>query len=330
MKYLIKRFWYILLMALVINIPLVVLGTVRTDKNVMLKGDTTLVKDFVEIENANLASGTFSTIYVISFDHSTLLQNIMLKNDITSEVSNISEGYLHLSDFELGQMGQIQHQSSIMYSIILAYNEAQKIDNSINIDYQFANIKVSYYTKDSSFRIGDEIVGMNGIMAENNFEQFREEFNNRENGDIYNVIRNGKAIEIENNENELFGGYQFYTINLENTTPKFSIKNSNVGGPSGGLLQTLALYNSLIKDDITKGYDIAGTGTISYDGTVGEIGGIKQKIYTAFDDNMDIFLCPEENYEEALEAYNTLKNKEKMRLYKVSTFSEALEVLKNA
>ena len=85
----------------------------------------------------------------------------------------------------------------------------------------------------------------------------------------------------------------------------------------------------MIEEDITRGRKIAGTGTIETDGTVGPIGGIQQKIYTAFDDDIEIFLCPEENYEDALIAYNSLRNKERMKLYKVSTFAEALEVLRS-
>ena len=91
----------------------------------------------------------------------------------------------------------------------------------------------------------------------------------------------------------------------------------------------MALYNSLIEKDITNGFRIAGTGTIEPDGTVGMIGGIQQKIYTAYDDKMEIFLCPKDNYEEALIAYNKLPHKERMSLYSVETFEEALEILSN-
>ena len=40
---------------------------------------------------------------------------------------------------------------------------------------------------------------------------------------------------------------------------------------------SLEIYNQLVAEDVTKGYSIAGTGTISPDGTVGPIGGIEQK-----------------------------------------------------
>ena len=83
----------------------------------------------------------------------------------------------------------------------------------------------------------------------------------------------------------------------------------------------------MIEEDITRGLKIAGTGTISIDGTVGAIGGIREKIPTAMDDNIDVFFCVEANYEDALEAYNSLPCKEKMKLIKISTFYDALEYL---
>ena len=42
------------------------------------------------------------------------------------------------------------------------------------------------------------------------------------------------------------------------------------------------------------------------DGSVGRIGGVKQKIFTA-NKRVDIFFVPEGDYEEALEAYNKIK-----------------------
>ncbi|MDE7384879.1 MAG: hypothetical protein K2M84_03870 [Anaeroplasmataceae bacterium] len=330
MKYFIKKFWIIILIAFCINIPLLVLGATRTNKSVTLKGDTTIVEDFVEIENPYQATGSLSTIYVISFDHSTILQNLMVSASSTSELSELPSHYLHFTDSELSQMGKIQHESSIMYSLILSYKTASKVDENIHLDYEYDAYVIAYYDKTSEFRIGDRIIGVNGVYANDGFDAFAEEFNNAKEGTIYQVKRGNEELEIPyTKENMRVAGYSYYTLNSKTASPQYKIKSSNVGGPSGGLLQTLALYNSLIEEDITRGYRIAGTGTIEPDGTVGMIGGIQQKIYTAYDDQMEIFLCPEGNYEEALIAYNRLPHKERMKLYSVSTFEDALEKLKN-
>lgn len=332
MKYFIKKFFLVIVVALIINVPLIICGTLRTNKTVILKGDTTIVDNFVEIDNSYKSNGSLSTIYVISLDHSTVLQNFILKSSKTSNIDDMSNNYLHFSDEELNKMGRIQHESSIMYSLILAYNKAKNIDPSINLNYTFDSVVIAYYGPNSLFRIGDKIIGVNDVSVNDGFDKFKNEFNEtQKDGTIYHILRDNKEMDIPySKENFEISIYTYYNLDDNNCFPKYKILPTSVGGPSGGLLQTLALYNSLIEEDITKGYKIAGTGTINNNGDVGIIGGIKQKIYTAYDDNIDIFLCPDGNYEEALIAYNNLPKNNKMRLYKVSTFDEALEVLKNA
>ena len=84
------------------------------------------------------------------------------------------------------------------------------------------------------------------------------------------------------------GGTPILGIQIEtagfNYTPPFPVSietNKISGGPSAGLIFTLSVYNSLISQDMTGGRRIAGTGTINLDGSVGPIGGVKQKIFSA-------------------------------------------------
>ena len=44
--------------------------------------------------------------------------------------------------------------------------------------------------------------------------------------------------------------------------PKVKVKTDEIGGPSAGLMFSLEIYNQFTKEDLTKGYQIAGTGTI--------------------------------------------------------------------
>ena len=98
-------------------------------------------------------------------------------------------------------------------------------------------------------------------------------------------------------------------------------------GPSGGLLLSLAIYDALVPEDITKGNKIVGTGTIGLDGSVGEIGGVKYKLAGAVKDKADIFIVPKINYDEALKYAK--EKKYDIIIKGVSNFAEALEVLKN-
>jgi PDZ domain-containing protein len=95
-----------------------------------------------------------------------------------------------------------------------------------------------------------------------------------------------------------------------------------VGGPSAGLMFTLAVYNALTPQDLTGGRKIAGTGTISLDGTVGPIGGVEQKVAAAEAAGAEYFLSPVENYENARAVAQRIK------VVKIATVDQAVEFLR--
>ena len=330
----IKKYWPLLAFSLLINIPIVIMGTIRTNKDITLKGDTQNINDMIKVDTEYEEKGSFSSIYVIDFEHSTILQNLICSNIKTADVSDLNENYNNLSDIERFKVGQIQKESSIAKSIILVYSELMKYEvPDINIEYKYKGIEVTYYSKKSSLRIGDRIIKINDISIDegrNNFQDALHNYLFDDKLDSYTILRDNKEIIFteEDIDYNNFYAYDMYDINYETISPKISIKSNLVGGPSGGLMQALSIFNKLYKEyDLTKGYKVSGTGTIDLEGNVGKIGGIKQKIYTAFEDNVDIFFCPKDNYEDALEAYNTLKNKEKMALVPVSHYSDAIYLL---
>lgn len=69
----------------------------------------------------------------------------------------------------------------------------------------------------------------------------------------------------------------------------------NIGGPSAGLMMSLAIFDTLTPGSLTDGADVAGTGTITPAGEVGPIGGIQQKIAAARDAGVDLFFVPADN-----------------------------------
>jgi PDZ domain-containing protein len=80
-----------------------------------------------------------------------------------------------------------------------------------------------------------------------------------------------------------------------------------IGGPSAGLMFTLAVYDLLTPTDLTRGWVVAGTGTIDLNGNVGPIGGIQQKVVAAERAGAKYFLAPAENYQDALKAAKNIK-----------------------
>jgi PDZ domain-containing protein len=94
---------------------------------------------------------------------------------------------------------------------------------------------------------------------------------------------------------------------LDNNPPivefpvEVNIDSANIGGPSAGLMFTLQIIDQLTEEPLTAGLRVAGTGTISADGTVGPIGGVQQKVYAAIDAGADVVLVPALNYDDAVE-----------------------------
>ena len=130
-------------------------------------------------------------------------------------------------------------------------------------------------------------------------------------------------IEHVEYEGEPMVGFLATTVNERFDFPfEIDIKTGNVGGPSAGLMMALNVYNNLIPEDITNSKIIAGTGTIEIDGSVGPVGGIKQKIIAAKRAGAELILVPVANFEEAKQ-FET----DKTAIVAVDSFDEALAVI---
>ena len=151
-------------------------------------------------------------------------------------------------------------------------------------------------------------------------------------GDIVNIglIRNEQELTIETKliehveyENEPMVGFLASTPNQQFIFPfEVDIKTGNVGGPSAGMMMALNVYNLLTEDDITNGKKIAGTGTIEIDGSIGPVGGVKQKVIAAKRANAGLILVPNANYEEA-----SVFADDNTQIVAVDSFDNALNVI---
>lgn len=95
-----------------------------------------------------------------------------------------------------------------------------------------------------------------------------------------------------------------------------------VGGPSAGLILAVAIVDKLSPGEETGGATIAGSGTITADGEVGPIGGIRHKIVAARAAGATEFLVPAANCAEAVQ-----DPPDGIRLIEVSTLEGALGAL---
>ncbi|MFM6978171.1 MAG: PDZ domain-containing protein [Micrococcales bacterium] len=136
------------------------------------------------------------------------------------------------------------------------------------------------------------------------------------------VSRQGKLLnfEISPTKNDA-GDYMLgVAVGFKFDFPiKVDLKLSDVGGPSGGMIFALGIYDSLTKGALTGGSHIAGTGTIDTNGVVGPIGGIRQKLYAAQRAGAKYFLAPAENCGEVNGHIPA-----GLQVFRVKTFDDAL------
>ncbi|MFJ6079559.1 PDZ domain-containing protein [Pseudarthrobacter sp. NPDC092419] len=117
------------------------------------------------------------------------------------------------------------------------------------------------------------------------------------------VDRDGKPVTVRITPQEVEGRHilgvmlkYLFTFPLDVT-----ISLEKVGGPSAGLMFSLGIIDTITPGDLTGGRHIAGTGTISPDGQVGPIGGIRQKMQGAREAGATLFLAPAENCGEVVD-----------------------------
>lgn len=282
----------------------------------------------IEIDKDYVQDGSFSMTYVsalkgilpfMALSYVIPDWDVIPLKEITNEKdydSVIEEGKVYLNE-------------GIDNAIIAAFKEANyglTITKTINTVVLISNEAKTDIVE------GDILISVDDIEI-SNLDELKNYVNTLKENDkaIVKVVNNNKEYEryayvYKADDETLKIGVALKTAyEYETEIPvKIKMKN-NESGSSGGLMMSLQIYNALTKEDITKGLKIAGTGSITSDGNVLEIGGVKYKVLGASKKKADIFFCPEENYDEAMK----IKKKRKLdiEIVKVSTLKEAIEYL---
>ncbi len=282
----------------------------------------------VEVSSGYETDGTLGMAYVTVMRGNIpfLLASYLIPNwDIYSddEVLNTDESWE-----ETIKSDQILMQQSIDNAVIASYNLAGK---DLKITKENANVTYISPSAQSDIMLFDVILEADGQKI-SSLEDLRKITNSHNIGDelTFKVLRDEKELTCHAKVIDEDGpkiGVAITSTYEYDESPKANIKvTKSESGPSGGLMMSLAIYNALTSDDITKGRKIIGTGTISSDGVVGEIGGVKYKLLGAASKKCDIFLVPKENLEEALKVKED--NSLNIEVYGVGSLKEAIEVLK--
>jgi len=273
-------------------------------------------KGSLSMTYVSVVRGTFPFLLV-----SLLNQNwdIVPTEDITYEDADLDETL---------EIDRIYMKEAISNAEYVAYEHA-----GINYVEKDKRSVVTYVDKEAKtkLRYGDEILSIDGYeyTTLNEFQNY------------VGAKKVGDEVRIEYKRDEKIGtdvvtlidvngkpkvGLSLATISDFETDFDIDVKTkTSESGPSGGFITALAIYNRITERDITKGKVIMGTGTIDRYGTVGEIGGVKYKLLGAVRKGAEVFICPLENYEDALKVKK--ENDLNIVLISAKTFDEAIQKL---
>lgn len=315
---------------IIFYIVFILLFTVSFDYEIYTPGGLSNLDDRIIMDDEYPSKGTFNLTYVNA--KKGTLPMILLSYIIPSwDLVSIDDSRIENEDYdEILKRGKIDLTSVNSNAIVVAFNEA-------NLDYKIdKNDLTVYYVFDSShtnLKVGDIITKVDNVSV-NNTDEFRNIINTKKSGDTveFTIIRNNKTMkktgEIYESDGSLLVGIYLTNVMEVSTDKNIKFKYSgNESGSSGGLMSALEIYNNITKDDITKGLTIAGTGTISSTGEVGEIAGVKYKLAGAVKNKADVFIAPTNNYKEALSEKE--KNNYDIKIIEAKTFKQVLESLED-
>lgn len=294
-------------------------------------GGIIAVDERIEIEEKNEASGSFNLAYVSEIKATIPTLTYALINKDWKIIKKEEVVYANETMEDANYRNHLLLKEANNNAIIVAYKKANK---EIIISNEHLYVIYIDESAQTNLKIGDEILSVEGARI-NTKEQLDEiMIKQKSNTDIkLKVKRDNHEVDCSGYIQKLNGkniiGVALSKTSDISTDPKIDLEfKSSESGPSGGLILALAIYNSLIDEDITNGKKIVGTGTINLDGSVGPIGGVEYKIKGAVKEHADVFLVPAgTNYDEASEVIKN--NNYNINLVAVTSFEDALDKLKN-
>lgn len=196
-----------------------------------------------------------------------------------------------------------------------------KIPRHVYVNQVMKNMPAS-----GKFIAGDYVQSLNGhVPADNNeLRALIKKYGDKPEDIV--VLRKGKLVHLSVQPKKtsdgkillgIFVGDKYdFPINVK-------LQLSDIGGPSGGMMFALGIYDTLTPGALTGGANIAGTGTIDSAGAIGPIGGIRHKLFGAKHAGAKYFLAPADNCDEVVGHVP-----DGIKLFKVSTFNQALTIVK--
>ncbi|WP_281862919.1 SepM family pheromone-processing serine protease [Planomicrobium okeanokoites] len=327
---------YLILMAVVVFISFY-----RMDSYITRPGSAYELSPLVEVQNGDEDDeGSFSLMTVSMLNATPALYVYAMFQDGYKVLQPEQVRSPHETEEEYN-VRQLKLMSDSQVNALKAAFETADMPFEVETAGVFVLNVLEGGAADDILKAGDRVLSIDGNEFDNQ-QDFIDYLAEKQVGDAVELV-------IERNERELVEtvtleplptdderaglGISFVEDKTITTDPEVSIDSEEIGGPSAGLMFTLEIINQLLEEDITKGYDVAGTGTMESEGEVGRIGGIDQKVMAADSDDMEIFFAPddevsadnESNYDVAVETAEKIGTD--MEIVPVKTLQDALDYL---
>lgn len=314
---------FMLLLLIILNYPL--------NYYITVGGGISDVSSRIKVEDKYKSKGTFNISYVTQLTGNVFTYGLSFIMPNWERESADNYKYTEeesIKDIEFRNELDLKtaNGTATYWAYTLANKKLKETSSKIYV------IMVDNKQYKTNLKVQDEILSVDDKTF-SNITEYKEYIQTKNKGDTVKVkiIRNKKETEVDCNVYETKGvkliGVILQVVKEYETDPKVNITfNKSESGPSGGLITTLEIYNQLTKKDLTKGMEIAGTGTIETDGTIGPIGGIKYKVLGAEHGKAKYFLAPSgQNYKDAVK-YKKEKNL-KIKIIEVKDIKDAINKL---
>ena len=284
----------------------------------------------IEIDNSYKSEGSLNLTYVKGLNGNLLFVLASYIIPSWDLIKNEDVRYEDETEDEAYARNRVYLDDVNRNAVYVAFN---KLGYDVSLEEKGVSVLNILTYAETDLKVGDVITSINNIKVYNTDELINIVKSLKKDQRVnFKVIRDSKEKEryavLKENDGNTMVGVMIETETELKSSPEVKFKfKKNEMGPSGGLMTALKIYDMLIDEDITKGYKISGTGTISKDGEVGEIGGVKYKLAGAVKNKSQVFICPSENYDECEEEKN--KNKYDIILIKGDTFDNVLNKLKS-
>ncbi|MGE5674993.1 MAG: PDZ domain-containing protein [Mycobacterium leprae] len=325
--------WLVLLAVLVVGLPglFAVLWLVPTPYYVTAPGAAIDTSRLVSVQNGHPRKGQLFMLVLnaqpanlffyldAKLDHRVDLET---KQDFLGAIPDYNK-YMELSN---QMMADSQKTAKALALKALGYGKGVTMDGVAVVDLGTGSPAVGHLQK------GDVITGVEGRPV-NTAAEIADVMKGIKPGATVKVrVRRGSQeidLEVPTTESPdpakkgMAAFNIFITADLKFDLPiPVTISAGSINGPSAGLMFTLQIIDQLSPKPLAGNKRIAGTGTIEPDGSVGPIGGVQQKVYTAEAAGAQVMFVPQANYDDARKVATHLQ------LVPVRTLDDALAWLK--